>query len=63
MNGLLTTVIAIGWILTILLWFQTDQQRRDLLTDMCQLAHDGKIKRDDLRRARDIDQLERRFDD
>jgi len=50
-----TTLFGIlGW----LLYFQADEQRRDLLTDMAQLLHDEKISRDDLRRARDHDEIE-----
>lgn len=63
MSGTGIMFVWLAWLCTLLLYFRADRQRRDLLTDMCQLAHDDVIERDDLRRARDIPELERRFDD
>ena len=49
--------IAATW-----LYSRADEDRRDLLTDMAQQIHDGRVKRKHLRRSRGIDEVEDSLD-
>ena len=53
-------VVALGsWaIAATWLYSRADEDRRDLLTDMAQQIHDGRVKRKHLRRSRGIDEVE-----
>jgi len=55
-------VIVLAWLWTLHVHYAVEEQRRDLLTDMTQLIHDGKVDADDLRRARDLPAIEERLE-
>jgi len=44
-------------------FFRYREERADLLTDMSQLIHDGKVEGDDLRRTRGMKEIEKRLDE
>jgi hypothetical protein len=66
--GVLPVGDALGWAtfgLTLFLWIEyclENQARRDLTTDIAQQIHDGRVRPQDLRRARGIWQIEDQLD-
>jgi len=62
MNELLIVIFGAWAIAASYLHLRADEQRRDLLTDMAQQIHDGRVKRKHLRRSRGIDEIEDSLD-
>lgn len=54
-------VVFLLFVLLVCLFEEADRERRDLLTDMCQLVHDGKVEEGDLRRCKDHAEIQERL--
>jgi len=62
MSNAALAVVGLWAITATYLYSRADEDRRDLLTDMAQQIHDGRVKRKHLRRSRGIDEVEDSLD-